>query len=498
MAKATPDPSRLSKKAYEARVADVRPELVHMQVQLKNAPFPVLVVVAGVAASGRGDVVNVLNAWLDPRGVETFAFPVPTDEERERPPMWRFWRCLPPHGRLGIYAGGWHTEALREDPRSPRDLSEFDHALRRIARFEDQLTDDGALVIKIWLHLTKDEQRARLQELEDDERTAWRVTAEDWKSHRDYDRLARLADTMRRATQRPNAPWHVIDASDPRARNLEVAERLLARFKAHYRTHKTLPATTKPRSTTPLRATGLRRLLALPLDQQLAAKGYEEKRDKWLGKLNRVVRAASQARRSIVWVFEGWDAAGKGGAIRRLTDAIDARDSRVIPISKPTDEEKAHHYLWRFWRHVPRAGMATIYDRSWYGRVLVERLEGFARDAEWRRAFSEMNEFERELVEHGVIVIKFWLHISKDEQLRRFRNREGTDYKRHKINAEDWRNRRKWAAYETAVGDMLALTHTRFAPWHLIPANNKRYARLEIIKASCLQIENALADKKSG
>ena len=179
-----------------------------------------------------------------------------------------------------------------------------------------------------------------------------------------------------------------------------------------------------------------------------------------------------------------------------LTDAIDARDSRVIPISKPTDEEKAHHYLWRFWRHVPRAGMATIYDRSWYGRVLVERLEGFAREVEWRRAYSEMNEFERELVEHGVIVIKFWLHISKEEQLRRFRNREDTDYKRHKINDEDWRNRRKWAAYETAVGDMIALTQTRFAPWHLIPANNKRHARLEIIKTSCQMIEAALAAKK--
>ena len=183
---------------------------------------------------------------------------------------------------------------------------------------------------------------------------------------------------------------------------------------------------------------------------------------------------------------------GKGGAIRRLTDAIDARDYRVIPIAKPTDEEKAHHYLWRFWRHVPRAGLVTIYDRSWYGRVLVERLEGFARDAEWRRAYAEINEFERELVEHGVIVVKFWLHISKTEQLRRFGDRELTDYKRHKINAEDWRNRRKWHGYEVAIGDMVALTNTRSAPWHLVAAENKRYARLEIIRASCRQIEAAL------
>jgi polyphosphate kinase 2 (PPK2 family) len=246
------------------------------------------------------------------------------------------------------------------------------------------------------------------------------------------------------------------------------------------------------RRTVPLRPAGLRRLLSLSLESKLSQASYEKKRDKWLGRLNRVVRAAGQERRSIVWVFEGWDAAGKGGAIRRLTDAIDARDFRVIPVAKPTDEEKAHHYLWRFWRHVPRAGMVTIYDRSWYGRVLVERLEGFATEAEWRRAYRELNEFERELSEHGVIVIKFWLHISKDEQLRRFRDREATTYKRHKMGHEDWRNRRKWSSYEIAIGDMLALTNTRPAPWHLVAANNKRHARLEIIKASCRQIEAAL------
>lgn len=488
MAKADPAP-RLSKKAYEARVADLRAALVHMQVQLKNAPFPVLVVVAGVDAAGKGDVVNVLNAWLDPRGVETFAFHEPTDEERERPAMWRFWRCLPPHGRMAIYAGGWHTEALREDPRSPRDLAEFDLALRRIARFEDQLTADGALIVKIWLHLSKDDQRARLHELEDDERTAWRVTAEDWKSHRDYDRLARLADTMRRATQRPGAPWHVIAAADPRARNLEVAEKLLARFRAHYRTHKTLPPTAKPRRTTPLRAAGLRRLLALPLDQQVGSAGYEEKRDKWLGKLNRTVRAANQARRSIVWVFEGWDAAGKGGVIRRITGALEAGDYRVIPVASPTEEERKYHYLWRFWRDLPPAGKFVLFDRTWYGRVLVERLEGFAHPAEWQRAFDEINDFEAQMVEHGNYVAKFWLHVSPEEQLSRFKAREDTEYKKHKITAEDYRNRERWDEYVQAVDQMVLRTTTDRARWHVIPANNKQFARISTLKA----INNGLA-----
>jgi polyphosphate:AMP phosphotransferase len=485
---------RLPKRDYETRVPVLRADLVQMQVALQHARFPVLLVIAGDEASGKGDVVNILNGWLDPRGVETFAFHEPTDEERERPPMWRYWRCLPPHGRMAIYAGGWHADALAADPRSARELDEFDETLHRLAHFESLLAAGGALIVKIWLHLTKDAQRARLHELEDDPDTAWRVTPADWRSHRDYDRRARLAEKMRRATHRPGAPWHVIDAADPRARNLAVGEHLLARFRAHARAHDRAPAPKKPRRVTPLRPAGLRRLLALALDHPLSEEAYQLKRDKWLGRLNRAVRDAAERGRSIVWVFEGWDAAGKGGTIRRLTSAIDARDYRVIPVAKPTDEEKSHHYLWRFWRHVPRAGRVTIYDRSWYGRVLVERLEGFCTETEWRRGYAELNDFEAQLTAHGIVVLKFWLHVSKSEQLRRFRDREETAYKRHKINAEDWRNRRQWQAYEVAVGDMLALTHRADAPWHLVPANNKRFARLQVLKISCKQIAAALEE----
>jgi polyphosphate:AMP phosphotransferase len=493
MAKPAED-RKLSKKAYEARLPDVRAALVRMQVELKSANFPVILVVAGAEASGKGDVVNILNGWLDPRGFETFALHEPTDEERDRPAMWRYWRTLPPAGRMAIFAGGWHSDALNDDPRSARELALFDAALRRISLFEGQLAAGGALIVKVWLNLSKTAQRARLRDLESDPRTAWRVKPEDWKSHRDYDRLARLGERMRSATHQPGAPWYLIDAEDPRSRNLAVADILLSRFRIHVRARlRASKAQGHARKRiAPLRPAGLRRLLSLSLESKLSQPSYEKKRDKWLGRLNKAVRAAGQERRSIVWVFEGWDAAGKGGAIRRLTDAIDARDFRVIPVSKPTDEEKAHHYLWRFWRHVPRAGMVTIYDRSWYGRVLVERLEGFCTEAEWRRAYRELNEFERELAEHGVIVIKFWLHISKEEQLKRFRDREATTYKRHKMGHEDWRNRRKWSSYEIAVGDMLSLTSTRPAPWHLVAANNKRHARLEIIKTSCRQIETAL------
>lgn len=493
MAKSAAKRKKVSKKEYDAQVPLLREQLVRLQVALKSAPFPVLLVIAGVEASGKGEVINTLNGWLDPRGVETFAFHPPTDEERDRPFMWRYWRCLPPRGRIGIYAGSWYTEALREAATPGAEPTAFRHALTRIEHFERLLVTDGALVVKCWLHLDKTDQRDRLRRLQENPRTAWKVDPADWRSHRNYERLDRLGRTLRQATNRTGARWTIIDASDERARDLAVTEALLAAFRARQAALAAAPKPGRRKAVTPLRPTGLRQLEQLPLDQKLSTADYEEKRDKWLGRLNRLVRAAAEHRRSIVFVFEGWDAAGKGGAIRRLTSAIDARDCRVIPVAKPTDEEKAHHYLWRFWRHVPRAGMVTIYDRSWYGRVLVERLEGFAREDEWRRAYGELNDFEAQLTDDGVIVVKFWLHISKAEQLRRFRHREDTEYKRHKINAEDWRNRRKWRQYEIAVGDMLVLTDRPHAPWHLVPAENKRFARLQVLKQSCRLIEAALA-----
>lgn len=494
MAKSRSSRERLSKKVYESRLPGLRGQLVQLQVKLKEAPFTVILIVAGVDGAGRGEVINALGEWLDPRGVETFALHEPTDEERDRPLMWRFWRNLPPRGRIGVFAGSWYTEALHDEAKGHKERTEFNRELSRIRHFEKLLSDDGTLIVKIWLHISKENQRERLRSLESDPDKAWRVTEEDWEAHRHYDRLAEVSRQIVRETDRPHATWTVLDAADERARNLAVGKLLVKKLSAHLRhaaarQRSPIKIETPPRS---LAARGLRELLGTPLDQELSDEDYEEKREKWLGRLNRGIRATRAAQRAVVFVFEGWDAAGKGGAIRRLASAIDVRDYRVIPIAKPTDEEKAHHYLWRFWRQVPRDGYVTIFDRSWYGRVLVERVEGFADIPEWKRAFAEINDFEGQLTEHGVIVIKFWMHISKDEQLRRFRSREVISYKTHKINSEDWRNRRQWSAYEIAIGDMLALTDNQGAPWHVIPSNNKRYARLQILKTASKLIEEAL------
>jgi len=496
MAKARDAAEKLSKKEYDEQVARIRAELVQLQVKLQESPFKIVLILAGVDGAGRGEAINTLMGWLDPRGVETISVHRTSDNERERPFMWRFWRDLPTKGRMGIFVDSWYTETLREEARSKKALAELDRELRRIRHFERVLSDNGTLVVKVWFHLSKAEQGRRLRVLTSNPDTAWRVTPERLRAHRIYPRLAKTAEHIIAETDRPGARWIRLEAMDPRNRNLTFAQTLLDQFHEHAKrtTARSLKPPQKPQRVIALHPAGRKRLLEMELDKKLSSQGYEAKREKWLGRLNGAIRKAAAAKRSVIFVFEGQDAAGKGGAIRRLSSAIDARDYRVVPIAKPTDEEKAHHYLWRFWRQIPRDGLVTIFDRSWYGRVLVERIEGFCHPNEWKRAYDEINDFEGQLVDHGTIVIKYWLQVSKDEQLVRFRSRENTPYKQHKINAEDWRNRAQWDAYNTAIGDMLALTDSTVAPWHLVAANNKRYARFDVLRHAAKQISAALAD----
>ena len=233
-------------------------------------------------------------------------------------------------------------------------------------------------------------------------------------------------------------------------------------------------------------------LSALDTGKTIEKKTYREELIRLQARLNRLYRVARERGRSTILVFEGWDAAGKGGAIRRITPALDSRDYQIVSIAAPTEEENDHHYMWRFWRHLPGAGRFLIFDRSWYGRVLVERLEGFATQDEWLRAYEEINDFEAQLVTHGSIVVKYWVHITREEQDRRFKAREETPYKRWKLTDEDWRNRERWKAYEVAVDDMVRLTGTPIAPWYLIEGNDKRYARVRVLDILCDALDRAL------
>jgi AMP-polyphosphate phosphotransferase len=488
---------RVSKQDYEAQLPGLRSRLLDAQMRLRDAGVGAVVVISGADGAGKSETVNRLHEWLDPRGLETHAFGPPSDEEAERPDYWRFWRTMPARGRIGLFIGSWYTSPIIRRVYRELRRSEFDQALDRIAFFERMLVADGLLIVKFWLHLSGRGQRDRLKTLAKSKKTRWRVTPLDWRHLRLYDKFVPASEQAIRQTDSALAPWTIVEAEDGRYRELAVGQSLLEAFEKRLAAPPAA-ATATARVTAPTAGSQLAPEAAVTiLDKvdlalRLTPEEYEKRLDKAQARLGRLARAAWDKKVSTVAVFEGWDAAGKGGNIRRLTAAMDARLCRVIPIAAPTDEERTHHYLWRFWRHLPRAGRVTIYDRSWYGRVLVERVEGFASEAEWSRAYEEINDFEQQLADHGIVLAKFWIHIGKDEQIRRFKEREETDYKRHKITAEDWRNRERWDAYRAAINDMVVRTSTQAAPWTLVAGNDKRCARVQTIETLCERLERAL------
>ena len=482
---------RLGKSEYKREEPKLRQALLAAQYALlENGKFPVIVLVNGVDGAGKGETVNLFNEWMDPRHVHTHAFGLLTEEERERPEMWRFWRALPPKGRIGIHFGSWYTDPIVQRVMGKDKRAVFKQRLEHIRHFERMLAAEGALVLKLWFHLSKDLQKKRFKKLAADKRTAWRVTKEDWKRFDHYDEFRDVCEDALRETSTGEAPWHVIEGWDHEYRSLTAGKLLLD---AINRRLKDGPVAVAPSAPPPEPSIDGRDVLkALDYKAKLPPKRYDRRLDEAQARLAGLTRSKAMKDRSIILVFEGMDAAGKGSTIRRLTRAIDARFYRVIPIAAPTDEERAQPYLWRFWRHVPRHGHAVIFDRSWYGRVLVERVEGFCQEGDWMRAYGEINDFEEQLTTAGAIVAKFWMAVTPEEQLRRFKEREKTPHKRFKITPEDWRNRKKWPAYERAICDMIDRTSSDAAPWHLVAANDKLSARVQVIETLCGQLEARL------
>jgi len=484
---------QIDKTTYDREEPKLREALLNAQYDLAQAKrFPVIIVIGGVDGAGKGETVNLLNEWMDPRHIHTHAFPEPSDEERERPRMWRYWRALPPRGKIGILFGAWHTAPIVERVMGSSTKAELTQAIAEIVRFEKMLTDEGALILKFWFHLSKDQQKKRLKALEKDPKTRWRVTDTDWERFKIYDRFRKVSEEFLRYTSKAEAPWIVVEGADARYRSLTVGRLLLEamRERLDEKPVKHLPDKTPPMLP---RIDNRDMLGALDLSLRVPKEKYETQLERWQGRLNLLSRDPRFSALSVITVFEGQDAAGKGGAIRRITGALDARRYQGIPVAAPSEEERAQPYLWRFWRHLPRRGRFTIFDRSWYGRVLVERVEGFCREYDWNRAYSEINDFEEQLAHNDTVLVKFWLQISKEEQLKRFKEREKTSFKRFKITAEDWRNREKWDAYHTAVCDMIDRTSTSIAPWTLVEANDKYHARIKVLRTLCERIEEALA-----
>jgi polyphosphate:AMP phosphotransferase len=480
----------IDKAIYDREAPLVRTALLEAQKGLARANFSTLVLVGGVEGAGKGETVNLLLAWMDARGIETHALWEPTEEEMQRPAMWRFWRVLPSCGRTSIFFGSWYTQPIIDHVFERIDRSQLDQTLERISEFERMLHQENTLLVKFWLHLSKSVLKARLKDLEADPRQSWRVTKRDWKFFKHYQSFRSVSEHAIRRTNIAEAPWTIIEATDSRYRNLTVTRTLLSALEERLK-QASMP---RPPISGPseLQPPAVNIINQLDLSLAVPKEKYENKLLEYQGRLGLLTCRLAKRQRSLLLVFEGPDAAGKGGAIRRLTSAIDARFYQVMPVAAPTDEERAHPYLWRFWRQLPRLGRVTIYDRSWYGRVLVERIEGLCRPEDWQRAYAEINTFEEQLTEFGILLLKFWLAISPEEQLRRFQNREMTPYKQYKLTAEDWRNRARWNAYEAAACGMIEKTSTADAPWVLVEANNKEFARLKVIKTIVHHLEAGL------
>jgi len=529
----------VSKDVYKKSETILRQELLEAQVKLrKQGQSQVILVFAGVDGAGKGETVNLLNEWMDARWLITRAFDEPADVEKERPEFWRYWLALPPRGRIGMFLSSWYHPVVLDRVHGAIDDAEFDRQLERITIFENELADDGAIILKFWMHLSRDAQHARLEALEKDPLTRARVSECDWANWKMYDQFVAAAERVIMRTNSGEAPWNIVEGLDSNFRSLTVGTILrdtLTRRIEEVQIEKQLKAEMSARIHAEITAKVEARLEAkaekdkgkstksgkskdekkstegdstkrqrndsaplvtvlthLDMSKALSKTEYQKALRKWQAKLHELHLIARRKGVSTILVFEGPDAAGKGGAVRRLTTAMEARNYQVHGFAAPTDEEMAQHYLWRFWRNLERAGRFTIFDRSWYGRVLVERVEGFATEDEWRRAYAEINDFEKQLIEHGTVLSKFWIHITQEEQLERFRAREVTPHKRWKLTEEDWRNREKWNDYELAVNDMVQYTSTSLAPWTLVEGNDKRFARVKTIETVCERLEAAL------
>ncbi len=476
------DPT-LSHDDAKAQEQDLRVALLQEQYRrLQAADQTLLIVLAGIDGAGKGSTINLLNTWLDPRHIHTLAFGELTHQEAMRPAMWRYWRDLPRKGQTGVVFGSWYGSLLAETARKHPDPAKVAMYARVINRFEAMLAAEGVQVLKLWFHLSRKAQKERADHMLKDPETAWRVSHADLKVRKKFDRLRSAGELAISQTHRSHAPWVVVPSADEDMRTLSAAQAILSALKRgparRIQADEPLPATLLPLSARP------------PKIPPLKKSTYEDELQHWQSRLAHAVRSKHFTHRSLVLAFEGLDAAGKGGSIRRVTAALDVRNFDIHPISAPLPYEFARPYLWRFWRELPAHGKIAIFDRSWYGRVLVERVEKLIPPKTVARAYDEINDFELQLAANGTLLLKFWLDVSKDEQLRRFREREESPFKSFKITPDDWRNRARWKAYQGARFDMLTRTSTEHAPWHIVQSDDKLAARVHIVKTIALALED--------
>ena len=500
----------MSKEEYKEKMSQLETRIGFLQRECKALKIPVMIVFEGFGAAGKGLQIGRLIQSMDPRGFQVYPIKNETEEERMHPFMWRFWTKTPEKGRIAIYDGSWYRRVLIDRFEKRTKEKELPEAFHSINSFEEQLTDDGTVIIKLFLDISKKEQKKRFEKLQRNKETAWRVTQGDLERNAKYDEYAAMMEDMLFKTDTDYAPWTIVEATDRRFATVKIYTTVIKAMADQI--EKLSVQAEKKAGTEAGQSCGNVSQVAQEADRELrelqvsilskadltlkyTREEYDGKLEKLQKKMEKLHGELYRRRIPVVLGFEGWDAGGKGGAIKRLTAKMDARGYTVNPTASPNDIEKAHHYLWRFWRAMPKAGHVAIFDRTWYGRVMVERIEGFCTKEEWQRAYKEINDMEKDLYDAGAIVIKFWMHIDKDEQERRFKERQQNPEKQWKITDEDWRNREKWEQYEDAVNEMLLRTSTDYAPWVVVEGNDKYYARVKVLKTVVDAIEERLKEK---
>ena len=474
----------------KAEVKALKETLAGQQMELREKGLPVIVLVEGWAAAGKGSLIGDLICELDPRFYNVVSPAVGSEREDRYPFLWPYAKAIPENGQIIFYDSGWMENVVRRYLRREITAGQYKDRVRSVKEFERQLRDGGYIVLKIFLRIDREEQEKRLRALREDYATSWRVTEDDLWQQREYKRFREAYEEFMEATG-DTIPWHVLEGDKKRVAVRDALKLLTKAIRKGLEEERYVGEPFKEEF--PL--VKMPKLREVDLSPSLEEEEYEEelkKLQKRLGELHNVIY---RKRIPVVVCYEGWDAAGKGGNIRRLARNLDPRGFDVIPIASPEPHELHRQYLWRFWTQLPRTGHIAIFDRTWYGRVMVERLEGFCSEDDWRRAYNEINEFERQLTDWGAVVLKFWIQIDADTQLERFNARQNTPEKQWKLTEEDWRNREKWPQYEEAIDEMLEKTSTETAPWHIIESNDKKYARIKTLKLTIAALEKACAEK---
>ena len=484
-------PQRPEDSEIEERLDAARGKLTALQMQIKEHGLPVLVLFEGWGTAGKGSVLGKVIKNIDPRFFKVATMDVPTEEERRKPFLYRYFVKIPEKGKFVFLDSGWMDEIVKECLHDNPGEKEYKKKIESVKRFERQLTDNGYLVLKFFFQISQKEQKKRIDVLKEDKNTKWRVSENDDWQNKHYDKCLHVFDRYLNDTNAPADPWYLIDAKNKKWAELQVLETMISGIETALKNSNL--AVPLLQSVFPLEK--IPRLSEIPLDKEIEEEEYRKELKELQEKLSRLHNKLYRQKIPVIIAYEGWDAAGKGGNIKRITGALDPRGFEVHPIASPEPHEKARHYLWRFWNRLPKTGHIAIFDRTWYGRVMVERLEGFCNENEWQRAYNEINEFEKELSDWGAVIIKFWVQIDKDTQLARFTDRQNTPEKQWKITDEDWRNREKWDLYEVAVDEMLQKTNTTYAPWHVLESNDKKYARIKALKIVIHAIEKALEKK---